>query len=63
MTIDIDVKNIDNNYNITCKTIYEVIFVPYFGEVKLFPKLFLGKFKKHPNYPQNIPYYIKKNIL
>ena len=36
--MDIDDKNIDNNDNNTCRTIYEAIYAPYFGEVKLFPK-------------------------
>ena len=40
---------------------YEAIDIPYFGEVKIFPKLFLINVN-HPKEPQNIPNNIKKNI-
>ena len=36
--MDLDVENIDKNYNNTWSTIYEEIDTTYFGEVKLFPK-------------------------
>ena len=45
MTMDIDVKNIDKNDNNTWRTIYKSIDLPYFGEVKLFPKACLDKCK------------------
>ena len=35
---------------------------PYFVEVELLPKLFLGHCKNHPNEPQNNTTEINKNI-
>ena len=59
--MDLDVKNIDKNDNNTWRTIYEAIYEPYFGEVKLFPRLFIIHCRKHPNKPQKIPTEIKNN--
>ena len=61
-TMDIDVENIDKNYKNTWRSIYEAIDAPCFLEVKLFPKAFLDKSKKHPNETQNIPSETKQNI-
>ena len=47
----VDVKNIDNNDNNTWSTIYESMYAPYFGVVKLFPKSFLGNCKNNPSEP------------
>ena len=38
--------NIDKDDNMTCRTIYEAIDEPYFKEVTIFPKEFLGHFIK-----------------
>ena len=47
--MDIYVKNIYKNDKNTWRTIYEAIDEPYFGEVKLIPKLFPYHYKNHPN--------------
>ena len=60
--MDLDVGDIDKNYKNTWRTIYAEIDAPYFVEVELFPKLFLGQCKNHPNEPQNNPTETNKNI-
>ena len=62
MIMDIDVKKIDTNDKNSWRTIYEEIYVPYFGQGKLFPKPFIDKFKMYPNEPQKIPNQIKNNV-
>ena len=62
MTIDIYVKTIDKYDMNICRTMYEAIDVPYFGEVKVFPKSFFDHCKNDPIDPQNIPYKINNNI-
>ena len=42
--------NIDKDDNMTCRTIYEAIDEPYFKEVTIFPKEFLGHFIKKIKY-------------
>ena len=49
MKIDIDVENINKNDKNRWRNIYEPIYAPYFGEVKLFPKEFLDPYKENPN--------------
>ena len=58
--MDLDVKNVDKNNKNAWRTIYEAIYAHSFGQVKLFPKLFLDHYKNHPNDPQNIPTEFKK---
>ena len=57
-----DVENIDKNDKNTQRTVYKAIDAPYFGEAKIFSKVFPVKFKDHPNEPQNIPSEINNNI-
>ena len=44
-TMDLDVESIDKNDIYTRSTIYEAIYAPYFGGVKLFTKAFINQCK------------------
>ena len=48
-------SKIDKNDKNKRRTIYKAINVHYFGEIEIFPRLFIDHYKKHPNDPQNIP--------
>ena len=50
-TMEIYMESIDKYDKKTWRTIYKSIEELYFGEVKLFPKYFLGRCKKNPNAP------------
>ena len=61
MTLEIDMKMINNKYNKTLSTIYEAIYETYSIEVILSLDELLENFKNNLNMSNNIPYDPKKS--
>ena len=54
-TMNLDLEKISIKKQPFWRPIYEVIDDSYFGEVKLFSKMFLNQCRNNPNEHKNIP--------